>query len=714
MPMTVHADESESDFMSRCMSDHSDRPHDQAVAICMNIWRDRSTPDIEHREAIVTRPGGAEYVLGDANVVDNHGTYVGPDWDLSDFRKNNIAFFNHDKNFPIGTWENVRVEAGKLIGKLKLAEEGTSARIDEVIRLIRQGILKAVSVGFRNLEAPTIRGNIPHHKRVKLLEASVVGVGSNPNALVIARALGTSTETMKTVFGEHAVQAQADSTRGHNSEHADNPIVRKTPKMSTIAQRIEDAQTKVTELRDALNTHLADSGAEPDEAAITVREELTSKIANAQRNLESLEEAERQLAARTVQTRQTTGEQDRNSTPTTGRKPFAQVANKPKPADYVIRTLVGLVDCHRAAKRHEPLSLMQAIANRYGEDGKIDDESRIIAAVATRGEEQTVENVLFQIRAASAPATTTTSGWASQLVETSFSGFMELLMPASVYPGLSARGLRMNFGRAGVISIPTRSATPTIAGSFVGEGNPIPVRQAAFTAQTFTPKKMAVISGLTREIAEHSTPALEGLIRNAIQEDTSVALDTILLDATAASAVRPAGIRNGVSVTTATAGGGFAALVGDLKALVGALITASNGNLRAPVWIMNPIQALSIAVTQNAGGDFPFAGDINGGTFQGYPVIQSSTVTAGMMILIDAADFVAIEGAAPRFDVSDNATLHFEDTTPLAIGTAGSPATVAAPVRSLWQTDSMAIRMIMDVNWGLRRAALAWTQAVTW
>jgi HK97 family phage major capsid protein/HK97 family phage prohead protease len=712
MPMNVNPDESESDFMSRCMSDHSDHPHDQAVAICMDIWRGRSTPGIEHREAGSVRPG-AEFVLGDSTVLDRHGTYVGPDWDLGAFRNNNIAFFNHDKNFPIGTWENVRVEAGKLIGKLKLAEEGTSARIDEIIRLIRQGILKAVSVGFRAIGNPEQRSGFPHLKKVQLLEASIVGVGSNPNALMLARALGTSPETIRTVFGEQAAASSADGKGGHNGEKADNSVSRKTIKMETITQRIEDAQKKVTELRDALNAHLADSGSEPDEAAITVREELTGKVAAAQRNLESLEEAERQLAARTVQTRQTSGEQDRSGTQTS-RKPFAQVANKPKPADYVIRTLVGLVDCHRAAKRHEPLSLMQAIANRYGEDGKIDDESRIVAAVATRGEEQSVEQVLFQIRAASAPATTTTSGWASQLVETSFSGFMELLMPASVYPGLSARGLRMNFGRAGVISIPTRSATPTIAGSFVGEGNPIPVRQAAFTAQTFTPKKMAVISGLTREIAEHSTPALEGLIRNAIQEDTSVALDTILLDATAASAVRPAGIRNGVSVTTATAGGGFAALVGDLKALVGALITASNGNLRAPVWIMNPIQALSIAVTQNAGGDFPFAGDINGGTFQGYPVIQSSTVTAGMMILIDAADFVAIEGAAPRFDVSDNATLHFEDTTPLAIGTAGSPATVAAPVRSLWQTDSMAIRMIMDVNWGLRRAALAWTQSVTW
>jgi HK97 family phage major capsid protein len=211
----------------------------------------------------------------------------------------------------------------------------------------------------------------------------------------------------------------------------------------------------------------------------------------------------------------------------------------------------------------------------------------------------------------------------------------------------------------------------------VAEGAPIPVRQGAFSSQTFTPKKMAVISTFTREIAEHSTPAIEGLIRNAIQEDTSVALDTVLLDATAASTTRPAGLRNGVSTLTATSGGGFAALVGDLKQFVAALITASNGNLRQPVWIMNEIQALSIATTQNAGGDFPFAMRRSTRTAsRAIPVILSSTVTAGMVLLVDAADFVVIEGGAPRFDVSDQATLHMEDTTPLAIGTAGSPNTL--------------------------------------
>ena len=84
------------------------------------------------------------------------------------------------------------------------------------------------------------------------------------------------------------------------------------------------------------------------------------------------------------------------------------------------------------------------------------------------------------------------------------------------------------------------------------------------------------------------------------------------------------------------------------------------------------------------------------------------------MILIDAADFVTMQGDSMRFEISDQATLHMEDTTPLDL-VSGSPGTVASPQRSLFQTDSLALRMILPMNWGIRRAGtLAWVQNVTW
>jgi hypothetical protein len=43
-----------------------------------------------------------------------------------------------------------------------------------------------------------------------------------------------------------------------------------------------------------------------------------------------------------------------------------------------------------------------------------------------------------------------------------------------------------------------------------------------------------------------------------------------------------------------------------------------------------------------------------------------------------------------------------EDTTPLDVTTAA----VGTSVKSLWQTDSIGVRMLMDLNWALRRAGM--------
>jgi len=287
-------------------------------------------------------------------------------------------------------------------------------------------------------------------------------------------------------------------------------------------------------------------------------------------------------------------------------------------------------------------------------------------------------------------------------------------MAGSIFQPVASRGMQITLGRYGQISMPTRATTPTVAGSFVLEGSPIPVRQAAFTTVAIGLKKLAVITSYTREIAEHSTPEIETILRQLIVDDTGIAVDTVFIDNVAATSIRPAGIRAGVAGLTPTAGGGFAALVADVKALVGAL--AGVNALRSPVWIMNPVQQIAISLTQNAGGDFPFQAEINGNRMLGYPVVVSSTVPAGMVILINADDLMVVQGDSPRFDVSDQATLHFEDSSPLQLVTgAQGSGVVASPSRSLFQTDSLALRMILPMNWALlRTGSVAWVTGVTW
>ena len=84
-------------------------------------------------------------------VTDRHGDIVDvipKAVDRKDFKANPIALAFHNHDQPIGVWENIRFEGGKLLGDLKLAAKGTSDYIDTLRSLVEQKILKAVSIGF--------------------------------------------------------------------------------------------------------------------------------------------------------------------------------------------------------------------------------------------------------------------------------------------------------------------------------------------------------------------------------------------------------------------------------------------------------------------------------------------------------------------------------------------------------------------------------------
>lgn len=709
--------ESRDDFLDRCVAEvraDNDIDDDKAEDACALAWSERRAGAVQHKTHAET-VSGLEFVLSDETPDRMGDVIMAEGWDLANFTKNPIALFNHRSDFPIGRWKNLRTAKGALRGHLEIAPEGTSARIDEIRKLIDAGILRAVSVGFRPLESKPRKSSDGGYAgevfvRSELVETSLVSVPANPNALAVAKSLDISAATLDLVFAEQGNRSERRRRRGAAGEHAELSRNRKTSAM-TLAQRITDSQARIVALRDQLTEHLKTvDDSNVSDAQLEVTSELNGRIAQEERGLASLKEAERHLA---VTSENDEGNDDddgdnnngngngnlvisRQAPPRNSARPFALPKKKTSLLEYLVRA--GTVQLF--AHRHK-MPIDDVRKRIYGDD------------------EPTKVFVDWSMRAASAPAMTTVTGWAAELVQQVQAEFMETLMPKSVFPRLSSLGLGLQFGRNGRIAVPTRSRTPTIAGSFVGEGMPIPVRQGAFTAQILTPKKMAVITTWTREVDEHSIPAIEGLLRNAIQEDTAVSLDSVLLDDGAATVIRPAGLLNGVVGLTATAGGGFDALRTDLKQLSSALLTGTSGHVRAMAWLMNPQEVLSAALTPAPGaGLFPFKDEIGRGQLLGYPIIDSGTVPMGTVIVVDAADFVTVGGEAPRFEISDQATLHMEDTAPSPLTTPGvdpAPAVVSHPVRSLWQTDSLALRLILPINWTLRRTGVvAWVSGVTW
>jgi HK97 family phage prohead protease/HK97 family phage major capsid protein len=638
---------------------------------------------IVHRVA-VTDGDGLDFVISDGSL-DRHGTRINPrGWDFSNFNRNPIALFGHNSDYPIGRWDPPRLVGDKVMAKLRMAAKGTSARIDELIGLVEQGVLRAASVGFSVLEIGKAGKTGFDYEKQELHEISLVSVGSNTNALAKARALQISESTIQMAFGEQADPGQRDLTAPGKHAASNDPRItgkaaapfQKAKPMKTLAQRIEDAQTAYTVARDAYQDHISQDDYDIDEG-----ETLEGVMNERQVRLDSLKKAERSLA---------NGAAAAASAPSKpgapiARKPLGVKEREPKPGDLIIRQAV--VAMLAQVTQRDPISILE---ERY------------------RDHEAT--NIL--VRAAVDPAKTTVSGWAAELIETETVAFLETLRDISFYPRLAALGANLQFGPGrGQIKIPSRSSTPSISGSFVAEGAPIPVRRIGLTSTTLTPHKMGVISVFTKEVAKYSNPQIEGLLRQEIRGDTADTIDTLLIDATVGSSTRPAGLLYGVSALTASTDGGWAAIMQDIDTLAAPFDTAKAG--RNLVLLMNKREARKLNFV-------PGPDDKLGSMRQmladsGITAIASVNVPAGRLIMVDAADFATAVEDQPEFEASEQAVIHMEDTSPAQIGTAGSPNVVAAPVQSMFQTASIALRMLLDVTWAMRRTGMVqWIDGADW
>lgn len=109
---------------------------------------------------------------------------------LEEFRKNPVMLLNHDDySLPIGRWENIRVEGGKILADA-VFDEG-DPRAAEVKRKVENDFIRMASIGAWPPEEKSdaydlmLPGQIlPTVTRWTVREGSVVTIGANHNALV--------------------------------------------------------------------------------------------------------------------------------------------------------------------------------------------------------------------------------------------------------------------------------------------------------------------------------------------------------------------------------------------------------------------------------------------------------------------------------------------------------------------------------------------------
>lgn len=476
-----------------------------------------------------------------------------------------------------------------------------------------------------------------------------------------------------------------------------------------IADRVSAAEAELVALKDQLVEATKALEAAPDEEALLVQvEELSTSVEKKSATVEALKKAEAALAAR--------------ATPVAA--PAVQMQQK------------------KDAKGNGDLLWKMAAAQFIAFSQKKDVNQVIEERYKGHTDLSTAHD--FVTKSIVNPAMTSVAGWAAELVQTDVQGFLDSLKTVSVAAELAARSQRLNFGGYDSITVPMRNPLGATLSepAWVGEAGNIPLTQFSFGSAKMNRYKLAAITTFTRELADRSTPQVEGLLRDALTEAYAQVLDAALLsNAAAVTGVRPAGLLAGVTGTAGTSGGGEAAVIADMKAMITAMTNARLG--ARPVLLINSATRLSLSLMLNPLGQRSFSDEVATGRLLGVEIISSQHVPAGMAILVDAATF-ATAFDTPVFDVSDVATVtesNANGTAPTmaatsaqaaigAVGTAGQvpvnsgiavagstgAAQVGQQTRSLWQTYSVGIRMIAPTSWSLMRGSVAvqQTTAISW
>jgi HK97 family phage prohead protease len=137
----------------------------------------------------------ASFIASD-ETVDRYGDVVSvKGWDLTNFRRNPIFLWMHSQFQPIGKVKKIGVEGDKLVATVRFFDPGDSKVADDLWRLVKKRLLRAVSVGFTVKSDDDIEPIRDDNERVtgfrflrqELLELSLVSVPANPNALQLAR-----------------------------------------------------------------------------------------------------------------------------------------------------------------------------------------------------------------------------------------------------------------------------------------------------------------------------------------------------------------------------------------------------------------------------------------------------------------------------------------------------------------------------------------------
>lgn len=614
--------------------------------------------------------------------------------------------WQHDSHDPIGNVIEATVGSDgiEIVAEVAL---GVTKEIDRYWALIKAGLVRGLSIGFRGLEQEIIEQTWGvRFKRWEWLELSAVTIPANSEAS-ISSIKRYAAEPMKDI-GREPVE-QADAPIGEKSHEAALGTQGKLKTVGVSTKRkpvslIERGnEMTLAEQIAALEAKRAANVAKMDDVQNAASDRGETKSADEKEQFDELAGEVEQIDTELSDMRRLEKTKQFTARPVVAQKAAeASEARDPRaPARF-------------ARKENLPAGIQFARFAKVKALAKLDGESVREKAREMYGEESAVYGAFT--KAAVGAGGTASGNWAENLVsdETSiFADFVEFLRPMTVLG---------KFGNEGVPSLrrvpfdtPLLGQSSGGAGYWVGEGAAKPLTNFGYTRTTLQELKVATIAVVTEELLRRSSISADENIRDQLAAAVAARIDEDFIDPAkaAAAGISPASITNGVAAVSST-GNTADAVREDVRLLMNTFIAADNPPTTG-VWVMSSSTALSLSLLQNPLGQPEFgAVSMMGGRFQGLPVITSEYLApvsdGGYVALVNAQDIWFADEGGVQVDMSREASLEMSDAP---TGTSLTPT--ATSTVSLWQTNSVGFRAERILNWAKRRAsAVAVLDSVNW
>lgn len=586
--------------------------------------------------------------------------------------------WQHDSGDPIGWVRTAKVtdKGIEIQGEVAVAPDAgpLSDRLNLAWQYIKTQLVRGLSIGFNPIESAAIENSRWGQRFLKWewLELSAVTIPANQEA---------SITTIKSIDSQSLAALGRDGTDRHPRPGASGQPQQAAPgrlfqsrsqkgkDTMTLKEMIDARATKAARLKEMIDARQAESRAFTDEEGDEF-DALSVEV-------KSLDDDIRVARYHQVNSAQakavdTDAHSGRRAGPTI-------IVKKEDPEDKF------------KGQAQTRLFIAKALAFMSLREGNYVSPGQIAEQRWGKSHPKLVQ----YIKAAVAGGGTGSGEWGAELAQadTRYTGdFIDYLYGQTIYDRLPLRPV------PGRVHIKGQDGAAT--GYWVGESKAIPVSKADYSDVELSPLKVGAIAVCSKEWVRDASPAGEMLIRDAIVQASSQRVDATFLSATAASAgVSPAGLLNGVTAVTSS-GGDADALRSDFQELAAPFIT--NKNSLGLQIVMTPSLGMAIGMMVNALGQPEFPGlSENGGTLFNKPVLTGDNVGPGDIILLKPSDIWKIDDRGVEVSMSDQATIEQNDAPQ---GASDTPTAASATLMSMFQTESIAFKVVRSINFQKRRS----------